>query len=371
MNLCNLISPDRFKTNVCTFQTGEFEKELKKGQSVFTLVNGNSRPKSIIRKGLNFVDRIKLLNQILKEESIDILHTHHLGPFIHALPTLRKRQSIKWLHTEHPRPDIDGIYSKSELNVCKYLFRFPDILTGVSNATSSYFYNDARVPKDKVITILNGVDTEQFTKLEERTFLRKELKFSENEQIIGIVGNLRKEKNHKTLINAFSKVHCKLPSSRLIIIGDGECRRELEELVSELDIVDYVHFLGYRLDVPEIMSAIDVYCLPSSFEGMPLSIIEAWAVGKPVVATDVIGIKELVRHGENGVLVPSDNPERLAEGLIKVLIDGNLREKISRNGQKFALENCTVERMVKQYEDLYLKLMNGKVHTNIFPTNGA
>lgn len=361
LDLCNLVSPDKFKVNVCAFYSGEFEKKMKEGQRVFTLVNGNSYPKSLVQKGLNFLKRVRRLNHILEEESIDIIHTHHLGPFLHALVASRRGKGIKWLHTEHQKMDVQVKYSKRMLNTCKYFLKFPDILTGVSEVTSSYFYNDAKVSKDKVFTVLNGVNVNSFSKLGKRISVRKELNVSDEELLIGIVGGLRKEKNHQNLIKAFSIVFTSLAKVRLVIVGDGECREELERLVCDLNIGHYVNFLGYRLDIPELMSAFDVYCLPSFYEGMPLSVIEAWAAGKPVVATDVIGIKELVKNEENGILTPSNNPERLAEGLIRVLTDDKLREKIARNGRKFALENCTVERMIEKYEDIYSGLMNGRI----------
>lgn len=358
LNLCNLLRPDKFKVNVCTFYSGEFEKEMKEGQRVFTLADGNGRPKSIIRKGLNYLERIKRLNHVHMEECVDILHTHHLSPFLHALVASRRGKGIKWLHTEHIRPDIEKSYPRNEVRVFNHCLIFVDAVTGVSQEVASYFHNNTRVPKGKVFTVLNGVDVKKYSNSSGRFTKRNEIGFTKDTRVIGIIGSLRKQKNHQNLIKAFSTVLSRLRNVRLLIVGDGECREEIKKLVSDLNIGNFVNFMGYRLDSAELMSAIDVYCLPSFFEGMPLTIIEAWAAGKPVIATDVIGIKELVRHEENGVLVPSNNPERLAEGLIRVITDAKLREKIARNGQKYALENCTVEHMVKQYEDLYLKLMN-------------
>ncbi len=358
LNLCNLLNTEIFNTNVSVFQSGEFEKELKKGQRVFALVNVNGSTKHILKKGLNFVNRIKRLNQILKEESVDILHTHHLGPFLHALLVSRRRKGIRWIHTEHIRPDIDKSYPRNGVRVINRFSKFADAVTGVSEEVGTYFHNKARVPEDKIFTILNGVDIKKYSCPNGRFTKRSEIGIPEDTLVIGIIGSLRKQKNHKNLIKAFSIVLSLLSNVCLVIVGDGECREDAEGLVSDLNIVNYVHFLGYRLDTAELMSAIDVYCLPSFFEGMPLTVIEAWAAGKPVVATNVIGVKELVRHEENGVLVPSDNPEKLAEELIRVITDVELRDKIARNGHNFAIENCTVEHMVKQYEDLYLMLMN-------------
>ena len=132
---------------------------------------------------------------------------------------------------------------------------------------------------------------------------------------------------------------------------------DLEQVASELGISGKVLFLGHRLDAPEIMSTFDIYCLPSFYEGMPLSIMEAWAAGKPVIATDVLGIAELVTHGVNGYLVPSDEPRKLADGIMDIVRNDRLREQLAENGNRFALEQCGIGAMVKRYEALYLKVM--------------
>jgi glycosyltransferase involved in cell wall biosynthesis len=139
----------------------------------------------------------------------------------------------------------------------------------------------------------------------------------------------------------------------LVLAGDGPCRKELEQLARELAVADRVHFLGHRLDAPDVMAMFDVYCLPSVYEGMPLSILEAWSAGKPVVATDVTGIREIVIHETNGLLVPVNDPQALADQFHRVLGDRELRERISLQGQRFALEKCTMAGMVRQYEELY------------------
>jgi glycosyltransferase involved in cell wall biosynthesis len=362
LDLCRFLDRNIFNAEVCSFSSGSFEMELKRiGKKMHILtdgVNKSSRHMTILRKGLNFTKRLSKINQLLKDKNIHIVHTHHLGPLLHTfLALLGKRKNITWVHTEHIRLDVDKAYSKRLLTVTKPLLKYPDAVTGVSNAVSSYFYEIAGVPTERIVTILNGVNVREFSNSNGGYGKRKELGFSQQEQLVGIIGNLRKQKNHQNLLKAFSMICKSIPALHLVLCGDGECRKELENLAYNLGITSQVHFLGYRLDASEIMSTFDVYCLPSFYEGMPLSLMEAWAAGKPVVATDVIGIKELVRHEENGILVPSNNPEKLAEGLLRVLKDEDLRERISRNGQKFALENCSIESMVEKYEALYLRLM--------------
>jgi glycosyltransferase involved in cell wall biosynthesis len=168
-----------------------------------------------------------------------------------------------------------------------------------------------------------------------------------------MIGNLRAEKNQRVLITAFSLLYGAMPHLYLVLAGDGSCRRDLEQLARELAVADRVHFLGHRLDAPDVMAMFDVYCLPSVYEGMPLSILEAWSAGKPVVATDVTGIRDIVIHDTNGLLVPVNDAQSLASALQRVLGDSELSERLSHEGQKYALERCTMAGMVRQYEDLY------------------
>jgi glycosyltransferase involved in cell wall biosynthesis len=261
------------------------------------------------------------------------------------------------VHTEHIPPSIDIAYSTTDRLLAKLVLRAPDIVTGVSPAVSAYYRDTAHIPEDRIVTILNGVDVHAFaTAATERTAKRRELGLAPDDIVVGTVGNLRRQKNHQSLLRAFARLPSTGRSAYLVLCGDGECRPELERLAAELGIADRVLFLGVRLDVPAIMAALDVYCLPSHYEGMPLSIMEAWAAGKPVVATDVSGIRELVQHGSTGYLVPPDDSAKLAEGLSAVLQDPALAHSLSLSGQTLALARCGIQDMVNRYATLYLEL---------------
>jgi glycosyltransferase involved in cell wall biosynthesis len=122
-------------------------------------------------------------------------------------------------------------------------------------------------------------------------------------------------------------------------------------------VLEQVHFLGARSDVPELFATFDVYCLPSHYEGMPLTVLEAMAAGKPVVATNVVGIGEVVTHDKTGLLVPPDDPDALAQALMRVRQDRNLCRDLAEAGRAYAFMHARLKTMVDQYAALYEQVL--------------
>jgi glycosyltransferase involved in cell wall biosynthesis len=206
---------------------------------------------------------------------------------------------------------------------------------------------------DRIHTVPNGIDINCFKRFSNSELKRIELGLKLTDEVIGCVGNLRPEKNHQNVLRAFALIAAQHPHLNLVLCGDGDCRRDLEGLAKQLKVAERVLFLGYRLDTAEIMATFDIFCLPSKYEGMPISILEAWASGKPVVATDVAGIRDLIVNGENGILVSPNNPGKLAKGIMMVLKNEQLRDKIRINGSRLVSEKYGIKKMVTSYERLY------------------
>lgn len=359
LDLCMNIDKTVYEVEVCSFFPGEYDHVLNNiAIKKHNLVKESDHIGNFkVFKAVRFLLRILRLRNILSNNNIAILHTHHLGPLIHAFILFRIfKMNIQWIHTEHSVPDLQKDYRSLPFRITNPL-RGPKILTGVSNSVTLFYLKEAKISKKKCFTIPNGISFKVFSKKYDCLKKREELGFLTQDTIIGSVGNLRKEKNHRNMLLAFLLISKNCPNFTLVICGDGECRNDLEALARNHGIENQVRFLGHRLDVPEIIATFDVYCLPSFYEGMPVSILEAWAAGKPVVATDVIGIRDLVTDQYNGILVPSNNPKKLAEGIINILQNGELRKKIQTNGQRLVLDLYSLESMVKKYEDLFQRLM--------------
>src|SRR5205823_4337247 len=141
--------------------------------------------------------------------------------------------------------------------------------------------------------------------------------------------NLRPQKNHESLLRAFAKLLPVVPEAWLVLVGDWERRPMLEALAGSLGIRDRVKFLGCRLDVPELYPVFDVYCLPSHYEGMPLTVLEAMSAGKPVVGTRVVGIQEVITDGQTGLLAAPNDPPALAQALLRVRRDAGLGPRLA------------------------------------------
>lgn len=355
LDLCTHIDEEFYDIEVCTFFPGKFDDILKEiGNKRHILVkNVSPHDKNAVVKIKDFIDRLRRLRRIILENQFDIIHTHHLSPLLHAFILSKYlRMNIGWIHTEHSLPNLEIEYQFWPFKITKPL-RGPDLISTVSRSISKFINCKCGIPQEKIFTVPNGVNFEHFNGFANIAQKRIEVGLDPNDEVIGCVGNLRPEKNHQFVLNAFGSVAQKRPHSKLVLCGDGECRDELKALAKHLRVADRVLFLGYRLDVPEIMSTFDVFCLPSKYEGMPISILEAWASGKPVVATDVAGIRDLIVNGENGLLVSSNDAGKLAEGILTVLLNDRLRDKIRMNGSRLVSEKYSITRMVKGYERLY------------------
>ncbi len=143
----------------------------------------------------------------------------------------------------------------------------------------------------------------------------------------------------------------------LWLVGDGPLRPVVEKTVVEMGLEGRVLFLGVRNDVPKLLAASDVLVLSSEYEGVPLTVLEAMAAGKPVIATAVGGVPELVEDGVTGILVPPRNPEALAQGILRLAKDADLRQRMGKAAQQWALERFDIARTAREYEALYLRLL--------------
>lgn len=206
----------------------------------------------------------------------------------------------------------------------------------------------------KLIVIHNGLDPQPFlqadgARVKQQLGLDKCLALT-------FVGRLAPPKEPLVLLTALQK----LPNAKVILVGEGPMRPEIEQFVKRNQLEDRVMMLGMREDVPEILAASDVFVLPSRWEGLPLVIIEAIFAGLPVVATRVGGISELVEEGVNGWLIPRSDPRAMAQALQRLTEDEFRRKQMGKAGREKALEQFTLERMVAQYRELYRDLLTSR-----------
>ena len=257
----------------------------------------------------------------------------------------------------HPtgRPDSIG-----RLNRARLMTRWTDGLIGVAQAHGRHLVDTERFPAEKVHVIPNGVDVERFNPMQGGEAVRRELGIAATAPVIGIVAALRPEKNHALFLHAAKIVRNRIPEARFLIVGDGAERETLVQLTLELDLGDAVHFLGNRSDVPEILAALDVFALTSRIEANPVSILEAMASGKPVVAPRVGSIDELMSDGEMGFLTEPGSVRQVADRLTELASDRERARRMGQAGRTVVVEQWSLERTIEGYERLITTIYRKK-----------
>jgi glycosyltransferase involved in cell wall biosynthesis len=216
------------------------------------------------------------------------------------------------------------------------------------------------LPSDRITVIRSGIALPETPTDRERAAVRNSLGVAAEDQLIGMVGHVLPHKGYDELIRAIALIREKAPASRCVIVG--KILREsylasLRQLARELSIEDRLVWAGVQQDVMPILHAIDLFVLPSRTEGLPITILEAMAAGRPVVATTVGGIPELVRHGETGLLVPPKDPQRLAEAMLALLHGQTSARAMGTAGRALVAASFTVEGEARETALLYQRIL--------------
>ncbi len=225
-------------------------------------------------------------------------------------------------------------------------------LVVVSNSIDRKVVEEGRTAAPRSL-IYNGIDLDRYDHQEPCCTLREEFAMEPDSQIVGVVGRLELEKGHPTLLEAWPLVLQSVPGAYLMIVGEGSRLDALREIAHEQGIERHVVFTGRRDDIPAVTAAFDVAVLPSYREAQGLTILEAMAMSRPVVASDVGGIPEMIEDGVTGLLVPPHDPPALAGAIVRLLRDHQLADMIGRAGHDMVHDRFCVQLMVNAIQDLY------------------
>lgn len=351
VDICSYINKSIFDISICCLRDlGEFQRELRKqGVTVYRIPTPGGN-------GIDYLSFLKLYN-LIKRKEIDILHTHNTYPFIDGTLAGKMAGIPVLIHTDHARDFPD---KKRYMLTERILSSFVNKIVAVSEATKLKLVHYEKINSDKIIVIWNGIDPEKFKNEINTIEKKKQLGVVDRYPILGLGVRLSKQKGITYLLKAISKIIKEFPQLLLLIAGYGEEENTLKQETSKLGIDYYVRFLGPRLDMHEILAILDLYVLPSVWEGMPLVILEAMAAKKPIVATAVDGTKEVVIHEESGLLVPPKDCNALVTAILRILRNPNFAAYISENAGRRFKEHFTVQKMVSNYEKLYLNCYNRK-----------
>lgn len=292
----------------------------------------------------NIRSTIRLIKKIVKTEKITVIHTHHrMAAFYVSL--LRLYKQCYFINTSHNTFDNKKLltqfaYKQANLIACGEMvkrnlveaFHLPDHqITVIHNAVKPF---DGNVVIDPLI--------KQF--------------HDEGYVVIGNIGRLSRQKGMEYFIKAIPKIIKKHSAVKFIIAGDGEERKKLEDLAKYLSIENDLFFLGYRNDVQNLMSQLDLIVLSSLWEGLPLTPIEAFSVGKTIVATDVDGTGEIVQDGVNGCLLPPCKPELIAEKILLLIENPDIKLNYERDARKRFETEFSFDMFSRSYTDFYERL---------------
>lgn len=303
---------------------------------------------------------------IIRKGKYHIVHTHTskagiLGRWAAWLCRFGKlTKTLVIVHTPHGHI-FYGYYGRFLTWIFKVIERITGLITDriitLTDREKQEHIDFKIAPPEKFVTIHSGVETKRFLEItyEETKRIRKELNIPDDYLVVGTAGRLVEVKGHKYFIQAVHKILKSLQpykDVKFIIVGDGPLMTYLKREADLLGISGSVMFTGWRADVPAVMSIFDIFILPSLNEGMGKVLVEAMLLKKPIIASSVGGIPDLIRNGENGILIPPASPDKLAEAIIDLIKSEDKRNRMGERG-RFIAESYSEKAMVEEIEKLY------------------
>jgi sugar transferase (PEP-CTERM/EpsH1 system associated) len=345
--LAQAFNNDEFQTSVCCLdELGEFGRDLKdRGVPVYVLGR---------KPGLD-LSLVSRLRELYLKTTVDIVHAHQYTPYFYAATAAFRAGLVPVIFTEHGRHWPDRLRIKRAIfnqllraTTCAY--------TAVSDFTRDCLIRYEKMPSGRIQVIYNGIELNgkaDHTTVRHR--VRSELGVKDNELIVLTVGRLDRIKDFGTLIQAFAYVRDRIPNASLWIAGDGDSRYrdELLLLTERLELSTKVKFLGSRDDVNSLLRASDLFALCSVTEASSMTILEAMAASRAVVATMTGGNPEIVVHGKTGMLAAVGDIPLVARAIVSLLEDAGLRESMGRAGRARVEKQFLLKSIIQQYRDLY------------------
>jgi glycosyltransferase involved in cell wall biosynthesis len=336
--------PARFTVSLCGLKHPEPASRLLEEQGIPVRHLGRGR----------FDPRILGdLVRLARERKAAILHVHGYAAADFGRLAARRVGAALVLHEHFADPRMPSYQGLAD----RLLAAFTDRAIAVSGSTRDFLVRERHVSAEKVRLVWNGAPLAEFAPVARETALgvRKELGLPAEALVIGTIGRLSEQKDHRTLLDAAARVLARRGDARVLIVGDGDRMPGLRAQAEALGIASAVVFAGHRADVPAVLGALDVFCISSSYEGTPLALFEAMAAGKAIVSTAVDGCREVLEDGVTGLLVPPRDPVSLAGALLRCLDDGALRTALAARARaastRYDIAEC-VARMQEIYDEV-------------------
>ncbi|MBF0236255.1 MAG: glycosyltransferase [SAR324 cluster bacterium] len=307
-------------------------------------------PKTLMR-----VMQTLQLSKTIKRISPDMVQTFLLTANIFGTVAAKLAGVPRIIASERSVINTDSEDKPARNVVFRFVSRWIDSIFGNSKMVEDYLIQQAGIPSHKVSCIYNGIAAEKFD-VSPVSVLRQELGLESDTKLIGMIARLVPQKNYTMLIEAAVQIHQEFSDFRVLIIGEGNQRAELEQLIRDKGLEQTVILLGNRDDVPSILKSLDIFVLTSRYEGLPNVVMEAMCAGLPVVATNAGGTGELVVHGKTGFLVSVDDLQMFVAFVRKLLRNDVLAKEMGESGMKHMQQNFSTAKMVSELERLYQNL---------------
>jgi glycosyltransferase involved in cell wall biosynthesis len=331
----------RFRYSVvCLIQGGTLEDEIR-GMGVPVTVLG--------RRGRYDPALVWRLARWLRRERAAVVHTHLFTADAYGRLAARLAGVSAVFSTVHST----NLWKSALHRVTDWLLAWISTrVIACSAEVGELLRRRDRLPAKRIEVVANGVDLGRFANAR-ADGVRAEFGIPDGRLLIGVVGRLHPAKGHSELLAALARLRVEGHDPACLLIGTGELRGALEEETVRCGLQDRIVFAGQRSDVPRLLAALDVLAMPSRWEGLPMTLLEAMAMGKAIVATRVGGIPDVISDGENGLLVPTANPDALAEALRRLLSEPQLRARLGQRAAHTLRQRYDVTRTACAYESLY------------------
>lgn len=350
LDLINHMDRGKFTPIVLSFTEGPMVETLKSwGVKTHIIYTTKAFDFFIWRKVLQFI----------KEEQIDLIHAHGTRANSNVF-WAAKWLNIPLIYTVHGwsfHQDQSSVIFRLRQLGEKFLAKKSNLTICVSQSN----HNDGEKLKLRNTKVINyGIDLNKFNVNSKYESLKAELGVPFDYTLVGYMVRITIQKDPHTFIKAISEIVKKTSSIRFLIIGDGDLKKSTISLAKKLNVESYIIFQDFRQDIPKVLAGIDIYCLPSLWEGLPIGLLEAMAMQKAIVATPVDGTKEAVKDGFSGLLVPHQSPNELAKAILKLHFDKKLLAKLGLTAHETILDRFEVKQMVHEVEKVYLNISQNK-----------
>ena len=349
LDLIYFLDKDKVEPICMSFSDGEMISRLKQMGIICYVID--------TQKPFDMSVQRQIIELILKER-IQLVHAHGSRAASNILYSVRKLR-LPLVYTVHgwSFQDDQSFFVKklrgwSEKLICHYADQVICVSESNKNTGREVF------GLQHAVVIENGVNLEKFNPDSSFKNLRSEFGFSDSDFIVGFIARCTKQKNPLGFLAALEKAHIVYPSVKGIFVGEGDMDEEVYDYIQEHQMSGFLYRSPFRTDVPDLLQSIDVYCLPSLWEGLSIALLEAMAMQKAIIATPTDGTKEVIEHHKNGIVVPFDDIAAIANAIVLFYEDRVLKEECATQARKFVMERFNANRVAESVSTIYSEIMN-------------